>query len=125
MSFWRDLLSSPMHAMIQDKGLQPGAFPAAPECILVVDDEDLIRETVALALAAEGYRVITANSGSQAMDLLGSGDRSPANPPAIDLAILDLMLPGMDGLEVCRRLRRGRCGRNLGRRIGWRFRIGR
>ena len=70
------------------------AFAINQERILIVDDEDLIRETVALALSEEGYQVYTANSGDAALELLfpqGNGKRGSSQ---VDLAILDLMLPG-------------------------------
>ncbi len=65
--------------------------------ILVVDDEADIRELVRWNLASEGYEVLDCESGEQALSLARSRDP--------DLIVLDLMLPGMDGLEVCRRLK--------------------
>ncbi|MFE4105920.1 response regulator transcription factor [Almyronema epifaneia] len=74
--------------------------------VLVVEDEDLIRETVALALAEEGFDVSIAEDGLSALDLLGGTVNSLSNsPPDISLVILDLMLPGMNGLDLCRLLR--------------------
>jgi two-component system response regulator RegX3 len=66
--------------------------------VLVVEDEPTVRETVAEALAADGLRVITASDGRQALD------RFRAEHP--DLVLLDLMLPELSGMEVCRILRR-------------------
>lgn len=65
--------------------------------ILVVEDEDRIREFINRGLTFEGYRVDTAADGQTGLDL------ARENPP--DLVLLDIMLPGIDGLEVCRRLR--------------------
>jgi two-component system, OmpR family, response regulator MtrA len=65
--------------------------------ILLVEDDARIRQALGLALADEGCQVVEAGSGEQALKRLGS--------TAIDLVLLDLMLPGMDGLEVCRSLR--------------------
>jgi DNA-binding response OmpR family regulator len=65
--------------------------------ILVVDDETSIREVLTRYLEREGYRVEVAADGQSA--LLAAA----TSPP--DLIVLDLMLPGIDGLEVCRRLR--------------------
>jgi len=65
--------------------------------ILVVDDEEDIRELVTLNLRREGYSVVACETGEQALKQI-----STAAPDAI---ILDLMLPGIDGLEVCRRLK--------------------
>ena len=65
--------------------------------ILVVDDEPEIRKAVSASLQAQGYEVQTAADGEEALR------RAAAALPA--LIILDLMMPGMDGLETCRRLR--------------------
>ncbi|HEU5437855.1 MAG TPA: response regulator transcription factor [Ktedonobacterales bacterium] len=65
--------------------------------ILVVDDEATVREVVGQYLEIEGYTVLPAINGLEALRV------ASATPP--DLVILDLTLPGMDGLEVCRRLR--------------------
>jgi two-component system KDP operon response regulator KdpE len=69
----------------------------SPHQILVVDDEPQIRRALRLALRANGYAVREAASGGEALDRLA--ERSP------DLVILDLVLPDMDGVEVCRRVR--------------------
>jgi two-component system alkaline phosphatase synthesis response regulator PhoP len=70
----------------------------ARESILVVEDEEEIQELVRYNLEKEGYRVSCAATGEDA--LKAAAARSP------DLVVLDLMLPGIDGLEVCRRLKR-------------------
>jgi DNA-binding response OmpR family regulator len=67
--------------------------------VLVVDDEPIVVEVVGRYLRREGFRVVTAASGDEAWDAAVD----PAQPP--DLIVLDVMLPGQDGLEVCRRLR--------------------
>ena len=66
--------------------------------VLVVDDEVRLVELVAGYLRKEGFEVITAFDGSTALDLAREHDP--------DLVVLDVMLPGMDGVEVCRELRR-------------------
>jgi DNA-binding response OmpR family regulator len=71
-----------------------------PQTVLVVDDEEAIAEAVRARLESEGYRVVVAADGAQALD---AAEREPP-----DLVVLDLMLPGMDGLEVCKRLQRDR-----------------
>jgi len=69
----------------------------AKPTILVVDDEEDIRELVELNLRRESYDVLTCESGEQALEQVSA--------KAPDVIILDLMLPGIDGLEVCRRLK--------------------
>jgi DNA-binding response OmpR family regulator len=71
-----------------------------PQTVLVVDDEEAIAEAVRARLESEGYRVLVAGDGAQAIEL--AGRERP------DLVVLDLMLPGMDGLEVCTELQRER-----------------
>jgi DNA-binding response OmpR family regulator len=66
--------------------------------ILVVDDERNIVQLVRLYLSKEGFRVESASSGREALEKV-----QPVRP---DLVLLDLMLPEMDGWEVCRRLRK-------------------
>ncbi|MGC9522762.1 MAG: response regulator [Anaerolineae bacterium] len=65
--------------------------------ILVVEDELVLRETLAYNLAKQGYRVATAADGYRAVEL--------AEKERPDLVLLDVMLPGLDGFEVCRVLR--------------------
>ncbi len=65
--------------------------------VLIVEDEPTVRETLAEALVEDGLRVTTAPDGPQALE------RFRADHP--DLVLLDLMLPGMSGIEVCRILR--------------------
>lgn len=67
------------------------------DVIMVVEDEDNIRANVAEFLQTEGYETVLAKDGEEALRLF------EAAPP--DLVILDLMLPKVDGLEVCKRLR--------------------
>ncbi len=69
----------------------------APARILVVDDEPSITEFVGYNLKKEGYEVEIAENGDQALEA--------AAARTFDLVVLDVMLPGMDGYEVCRRLR--------------------
>lgn len=69
--------------------------------LLVVEDDDSIRETVGEALRVEGYEVLTSADGAEALSLL-TGE--PSQP--VDLLVLDLMLPGLGGLDLCRELRR-------------------
>ena len=66
--------------------------------ILVVDDERAVRESLRRALELEGYQVELAEDGEAALQRV-------AGPAAPDAVILDVLMPGIDGLEVCRRLR--------------------
>ena len=70
--------------------------PQSP-CVLVVDDEPIIRDTVSLNLRREGIRVVLAKSGTDVLPMM-----LECRP---DVVVLDIMLPGIDGLEVCRRIR--------------------
>jgi DNA-binding response OmpR family regulator len=70
---------------------------AAPQRVLVVDDDPTVAEVVTRYLEREGFAVEAAADGADALS------RAAAEAP--DLVLLDLMLPGLDGLEVCRRLR--------------------
>ncbi|BAZ82970.1 MAG: winged helix-turn-helix domain-containing protein [Sphaerospermopsis kisseleviana] len=72
--------------------------------ILVVEDEELIREMLVMALEEEGYEVITANDGRSAVEYLRNCG-SNSEESAFDLVILDLMLPQINGLDICRLLR--------------------
>jgi DNA-binding response OmpR family regulator len=65
--------------------------------ILLVDDEEAILKLLRFPLEKEGYLVVTARDGEEAMETF--------NRERFDLVILDIMLPGLDGLEVCRRIR--------------------
>ncbi|HEY9671798.1 MAG TPA: response regulator transcription factor [Waterburya sp.] len=83
--------------------------PSRPELaqaarILVVEDEDLIREMLVLALEEEGYEVITAVDGRAALALLQESESTDKEFP-FNLLILDLMLPQINGLDLCRLLR--------------------
>lgn len=72
--------------------------PVSEQTILVVDDEEAIAEAVRARLESEGFRVVTAADGSEAID--AHAEHHP------DLVVLDLMLPGMDGLEVCQQIQK-------------------
>jgi DNA-binding response OmpR family regulator len=65
--------------------------------ILLVDDEDSVQKLLAYPLERDGYRVLQARDGLEALDRFAAED--------VDLVVLDLMLPKVDGLEVCKRLR--------------------
>jgi DNA-binding response OmpR family regulator len=76
----------------------PRAIGRVMDTLLIIEDEQTVRESLALSFAAEGYSVITAADGVEGLQL--ARERRP------DLIVLDLMLPLMDGLSVCRVLRK-------------------
>lgn len=67
-------------------------------CVLVVDDDARSRKLMTIMLGKSGFRVVAADSGAQGLGLLD------AERP--DIVIVDLLMPGMDGLEFCRRVRK-------------------
>jgi DNA-binding response OmpR family regulator len=70
---------------------------ATPASILVVDDEESIQKLLTYPLEREGFHVVQARDGEEALERFDEGE--------FDLIVLDLALPKLDGLEVCRRLR--------------------
>lgn len=68
------------------------------QCILIVDDEEDIRDLLQIYLANEGYDVIMAADGLEAMEVLEKAN--------IDLIILDIMMPKMDGIQACMKIRK-------------------
>src|SRR5579875_519997 len=66
--------------------------------VLVVDDEPAVRRALERALALERHEVTLASDGEEALDVLARGQT--------DAVILDVLMPRLDGLEVCRRLRK-------------------
>lgn len=91
--FTRELIKSPPRAEIGQMSR-----------ILVVEDEELIREMLVLGLEGEGYAIATATDGRSALTLLQGAEQSLNDFP-FDLVILDLMLPQVNGMDVCRLLR--------------------
>jgi len=77
---------------------QNGGMPAS---LLVVEDDDTIRDTIREALILEGYEVTASGNGREALSLVQTAaERAP-----FSLVVLDLMLPGLDGLDLCRQIR--------------------
>ncbi|HUT35283.1 MAG TPA: response regulator [Planctomycetota bacterium] len=77
----------------------PNAEPTEPQAtILIVDDHPDARRLLALLLRTEGHRLLLAQEGQEALRIADS-------TPDLSLIILDVMMPGMDGLEVCRQFR--------------------
>ncbi|HET9928678.1 MAG TPA: response regulator, partial [Rubrobacter sp.] len=66
------------------------------ETILLVDDDAALLEVTSIVLASEGYRVVTAEDGAEALRILGR--------EGLDLVVLDIMLPRMSGFEVLKKM---------------------
>ncbi len=71
----------------------------AGERILVIDDDPSVTDFLRRGLSYEGYTVDVANSAKAGLD--------PARERPMDVVVLDIMMPGLDGLEVCQRLKAG------------------
>ena len=80
-------------------------LPTEPPRILVVDDDPGSRDVAARLLEREGYRTRQADSGEECLRIVGEG--------GIDLILLDVMMPGMDGFQVCAALRELERGKAL------------
>lgn len=76
----------------------PAIMQSGQRTVLVVDDEDVIRETVREVLTDEGYRVVAALDGSEVMSLVAKEDP--------DVILLDVWMPGMDGIALLKQVRR-------------------
>jgi DNA-binding response OmpR family regulator len=72
-------------------------MPDSSPTILLVDDEDAVRKVLAFPLERDGYVVVQAADGEEALERFAAQQ--------VDLVVLDIMLPKLDGLEVCKRLR--------------------
>jgi len=72
-------------------------YPPMTKTVLVVDDEKDIRDLIAYNLSKEGFAVLTAGDGNEALQKLADHK--------VAVVVLDIMMPGMDGFEVCRRIR--------------------
>ena len=79
--------------------MRTGTYPrkATMARILIVEDEESYREPLVYQLTREGYDVSAAATGEEGLELFTKG--------GIDLVLLDLMLPGIDGTALCRRIR--------------------
>ena len=75
----------------------PLIFPIVTTTILVIEDDDTLRNTLEMGLEGEGYRVLKAANGREGIRL--AADERP------DLVLLDVTLPGVNGFDVCRELR--------------------
>ena len=84
-------------ALTRPSSLVEGTLQDVPRSVLVIEDDVRIRRIVAMSLRAEGLDVREAGSGEEGLATLGEHE--------VDVILLDLMLPGIDGFEVCRRIR--------------------
>ncbi len=80
-------------------------MPEKPGTVLIVDDEPAVRQTFRALLSVEGHHIIAAESGEEALSIMD--EVSP------DVILLDVMMPGMDGFEVCRRIRADKRWRHI------------
>ena len=83
---------------MQRSSTPAGASPGTSERVLLVEDDPLLREVVALVLEGAGYRVVVECDGPEGL--------ARFRAEGCDLVVLNVMLPTLDGLEVCRRIRR-------------------
>jgi putative two-component system response regulator len=84
--------------------MQPGEEPL-PARVLIVDDQALTRDLMTLVIQAQGHKTLVATSGQEALAIAAARQ--------VDLVILDVVMPGMDGFEVARRLRADARNRNV------------
>jgi len=107
------MIAHPFHHSLghrEDKPPTPLAVPATSspgpgrETVLIVEAEDPVRDLEQTVLRAEGYVVLTAASGSEALELSGG------HPGPIHLVVTDVAMPDMNGAELCRRLKALRPG---------------
>ncbi len=92
----------------QATSFQLGQVTLPSPQVLLVEDEDNIRETVAISLKNEGYQVTAIGDGRTALERIQALklQNQCIDFPGLDLVILDIMLPGINGLDLCRWLRR-------------------
>jgi DNA-binding response OmpR family regulator len=99
-----DVLVEGVNRVVQQPGrkqeraaIEAGSAADTGETVLILDDDQLVRDLLVQFLSLRGYRAIGVKDGVQALSMV---DQAPP-----DLILLDLMLPGMNGVEVLRRLR--------------------
>src|SRR5688500_14564815 len=86
-----------VQALQQDKANTIREYVTMKARILVVDDDEALAEMIGIVLRNDGFEPVSCADGGQALDIFRS-----SKP---DLVLLDLMLPGVDGIEVCRQIR--------------------
>ncbi len=93
------LYFKPYHGkMPKKKPVQPVSLPRGTETLLIVDDEEMIRESLRDILESFGYKVLLAENGKQAIEIVEQGTK-------IDLAIIDYAMPGLNGIDTIEKLR--------------------
>ncbi len=85
--------------MLATETLKPQFSSSSMGCVLVVEDETIIREMVVLSLKSEGYEVLVAEDGYTALSI------AHKSTDILDLIVLDVMLPYINGLDFCRMIR--------------------
>ena len=90
----RSAAGSPFERRLDDPG----------KCVLLVDDEAMVRETLAMSLEDFGYTVLVAADGAEALDMMASSETM------VDVLVTDLSMPGIDGLELIRQAQKLRPG---------------
>jgi PAS domain S-box-containing protein len=98
VSLWLRQATDTSTTIRDDKGQTPAVASAALSRILLIDDDDLVRETLADQLEDAGFSVVVAASGSEALALISAGE-------AIDVLITDLSMPGLNGVTTIQRAR--------------------
>jgi len=101
VKLWFPIAEGALLAAVKKDGPADIASRGIRARLLLVDDEEIVRETLALELETEGYSVLPAASGAEALALLDASE-------AVDLVISDLSMPGMDGVSVIREAQRRR-----------------
>ena len=90
-------MTSVVMARSRASAIPSNAARSRPPCVLVADDDEDIRDLVAMSLRAAGYSVVTAADGAEALRVIGE-----ENP---DAAILDVMMPLVSGFQICQQMR--------------------
>jgi CheY-like chemotaxis protein len=89
---------APLPGAVPEPAAEAKAGPVSEPTVLIVEDEQPVRNLVLLSLANRGYRLLSAGSGTQALELLAK-EQQP-----IDVLLTDANMPGMNGVELVRRL---------------------
>ncbi len=93
------LYFKPYHGKLpRKKEVKPVSLPRGTETLLIVDDEEMIRESLKDILESFGYTVLLAENGKRAVEIIQKGQK-------VDLAIIDYAMPGMNGIETIEKLR--------------------